>query len=299
MYTFKGVRMKHNLITLMAKKREGVPLAWLTCYDFSFASILNSTEIDLILVGDSGGMVMLGYNDTVPVTMDEMIMLAASVRRGAPDKFIVGDMPKGSYEASDELAVNNAMRFCKEAGCDAIKLEGGLAMASRISAIVKSGIPVIGHLGLTPQSASSFGGYRVIGKKKDEVLKMKSDLEVLENSGVFGILIEAVPPVIAKNVSKDARSIIFGIGAGKYLDGQLLILHDLLGIFPKFRPKFAKCYIPDVLGTFSAYIEKTEDLLTLGRLERKDGVAEISRLAVEKFILDVRSGQFPTETFSY
>ena len=291
--------MKHNLITLMAKKREGVPLAWLTCYDFSFASILNSTEIDLILVGDSGGMVMLGYNDTVPVTMDEMIMLAASVRRGAPDKFIVGDMPKGSYEASDELAVNNAMRFCKEAGCDAIKLEGGLAMASRISAIVKSGIPVIGHLGLTPQSASSFGGYRVIGKKEDEVLKMKSDLEVLENSGVFGILIEAVPPVIAKNVSKDARSIIFGIGAGKYLDGQLLILHDLLGIFPKFRPKFAKCYIPDVLGTFSAYIEKTEDLLTLGRLERKDGVAEISRLAVEKFILDVRSGQFPTETFSY
>jgi len=299
MYTFKGVQMKHNLNTLNAKKREGVPLAWLTCYDYSFASVLNSTEIDLILVGDSGGMVVLGYNDTVPVTMDEMIMLASSVRRGAPDKFIVGDMPKGSYEASDELAINNAMRFCKEAGCDAIKLEGGLAMASRIKAIVQSGIPVIGHLGLTPQSASSFGGYRIIGKKEDEVLKMKSDLVVLENSGVFGILIEAVPPNIAKNVAKEARSIIFGIGAGKHLDGQLLILHDLLGIFPKFRPKFAKCYIPDVLGAFSDQIEKTDDLVALGRSERKDGLAEISRLAVEKFILEVRSGQFPTEIFSY
>lgn len=291
--------MKHNLNTLNARKHEGVPLTWLTCYDYSFASILNETEIDLILVGDSGGMVVLGYDDTVPVTMDEMIMLASSVRRGAPNKFIVGDMPKGSYESSDEMAVNNAMRFCKEAGCDAIKLEGGLPMASRIRAIVQSGIPVIGHLGLTPQSASAFGGYRVVGKKEDEALRIKNDIEILENSGVFAILIEAVPPNIAKNIAKDAQSIIFGIGAGKFLDGQLLILHDLLGIFPKFRPKFAKCFVPDVMDSFSDHLEKTSDLLSLGRLQRKDGVAEISRLAIEKFISDVRSGNFPTDVYSY
>jgi 3-methyl-2-oxobutanoate hydroxymethyltransferase len=284
---------------LSAKKRDRVPLTWLTCYDYSFAAILNNTELDLILVGDSGGMVVLGYDDTVPVTMDEMIMLASSVRRGAPNKFIVGDMPKGSYESSDELAISNAMRFCKEAGCDAVKLEGGFAMASRIRAIVQSGIPVIGHLGLTPQSASAFGGYRVVGKKEDEALRIKDDVEVLENSGAFAILIEAVPPNIAKNVAEDAQSIIFGIGAGKHLDGQLLILHDLLGIFPKFRPKFAKCFIPDVIDSFSNHLRGSGDLLSLGRMQRKDGVAEISRLAVEKFISEVRSGNFPTDVYSY
>ena len=139
-------------------RSQGNPITWLTCYEYSFARALNETDLDMILVGDSGGMVALGYPDTTPVTMSEMILLASSVRRGAPNKFIVGDMPKGSYEASDVDAVNNAMRFIKEAGCDAVKLEGGSSMANRAKAIANSGIPVVGHIGLTPQSSAAFGG---------------------------------------------------------------------------------------------------------------------------------------------
>ena len=152
---------KHNVKSLADLRAGGVSIAWLTCYEYSFATALDATSLDMILVGDSGGMVALGYPDTVPVTMDEMIHLASAVRRGAPNKFIVGDMPKGSYEASDYDAVTNAMRFIKESGCDAVKLEGASVMAHRVKAIVDSGIPVIGHIGLTPQSSSSFGGYRV------------------------------------------------------------------------------------------------------------------------------------------
>ena len=150
--------LEHNLKSLAEMREVGNPISWLTCYEYSFATALNVTALDLILVGDSGGMVALGYEDTVPVTMDEMIQLASAVRRGAPDKFVVGDMPKGSYEASDYEGVKNAMRFVKEAGCDAIKLEGAGVLANRAKAIVESGIPVIGHLGLTPQSSGSFGG---------------------------------------------------------------------------------------------------------------------------------------------
>lgn len=290
---------KLTLRALYDKKTQSIPLTWLTCYDYSFATVIANTEVDMILVGDSGGMVTLGYNDTVPVTMNEMIQLASAVRRGAPSKFIVGDMPKGSYEGSNVDAIKNAMRFCKESGCDAVKLEGGVAMADRVKAITDSGIPVIGHLGLTPQSAGALGGYRVIGRSQGESEKLASDVEVLENSGAIAILLEAVPPMIAKSISSRARTLILGIGAGPDVHGQLLILHDMLGLYPNFRPKFAKCYIPQVLNPFLVELAQAQDLISLGRDKRTDGIHELSKRAIDAFVDEVRSGVFPDEKYSY
>ena len=283
----------------MKARDSGSTLTWLTCYDYSLATALNNTELDMILVGDSGGMVVLGYADTVPVTMNEMIVLASSVRRGAPDKFIVGDMPKGSYEVSDEVAVLNAMRFVKESGCDAVKLEGGTVMAPRIKAIVGAGIPVIGHIGLTPQTSSSQGGYRVIGRTSSELEQLQVNVESLTEAGAFAILLEAVPPKIAKKISDTAKIITFGIGAGKFTHGQLLILHDLLGLYPNFRPKFAKCYIPSVIEQFSLNLSNSGNLTVFGKETRADGVHEIARLAVVTFIREVKAGKFPDDAFSY
>ena len=283
----------------MKARDSGSTLTWLTCYDYSLATALNNTELDMILVGDSGGMVVLGYADTVPVTMNEMIVLASSVRRGAPDKFIVGDMPKGSYEVSDEVAVLNAMRFVKESGCDAVKLEGGTVMAPRIKAIVGAGIPVIGHIGLTPQTSSSQGGYRVIGRTSSELEQLQMSVESLTEAGTFAILLEAVPPKIAKKISDTAKIITFGIGAGKFTHGQLLILHDLLGLYPNFRPKFAKCYIPAVIEQFSLNLSNSGNLTVFGKETRADGLHEIARLAVVTFIREVKAGKFPDDAFSY
>ena len=291
--------MKHNIVSLNEKRISADPISWLTCYDYSLATALNVTELDMILVGDSGGMVVLGYSDTVPVSMDEMIHLSSAVRRGAPDKFIVGDMPKGSYEASDYDAVNNAIRFVKESSCDAIKLEGSGVMASRAKAIVEAGIPVIGHIGLTPQSSAAFGGYRVVGRGDEELKQLHDSVEQLEGAGVFGILLEAIPPHSAEQLTKKSKSIIFGIGAGKFTHGQLLILHDLLGLYPNFRPKFAKNYVPQVAAKFVSSIAIEKDLLAFGRATRKDGLHELARLAVEAYVDEVSSGLFPDETYSY
>ncbi len=291
--------MKHNIRTLQEMKNTQTPISWLTCYEYSFATALNETSLDMVLVGDSGGMVSLGYQDTSPVTMDEMIQLASAVRRGAPDKFIVGDLPKGSYEASDVDAVKNAMRFMKESSCDAVKLEGGTHMAGRVTAITKAGIPTIGHIGLTPQSSGAFGGYRVVGRSSGELDQLRESVSALENSGVFAILLEAVPTGAAQTLTKESDSILLGIGAGKHTDGQLLILHDLLGLYPNFRPKFAKCYVPEVLRDFSQELLNHSDLNLFGRNTRKDGFHEITRLAVEMFVQEVKSKNFPDPTFSY
>ena len=278
-------------------RSQGNPITWLTCYEYSFARALNETDLDMILVGDSGGMVALGYPDTTPVTMSEMILLASSVRRGAPNKFIVGDMPKGSYEASDGDAVNNAMRFIKEAGCDAVKLEGfNEKILSRVKSIVDSGIVVIGHIGLTPQSLAQQGGYRVVGRDKKEILSLQDGVESLINSGVFSILLEALPPDLAQKISEKSDVIIFGIGAGKYVHGQLLILHDLIGLYPDFRPKFAKCFVPQVIDS---YIENRKNVFEKSEAFKDDGIYSISKLAIESFILEVKSGEFPSEEFSY
>lgn len=291
--------MKHNLRSLSEMKHSKAPISWLTCYEYSFATALNQTELDMILVGDSGGMVALGYPDTVPVTMNEMVLLASAVRRGAPDKFIVGDMPKGSYEASDYDAVTNAMRFAKEAGCDAVKLEGGSKMSSRVCAIVDSGIPVIGHIGLTPQSSAALGGYRVMGRDEKESQELLLSVTALENAGAFAILLEALPPNIARKLTESSGSIIFGIGAGPHTDGQLLILHDALGLYPHFRPKFAKNYVPEVIEVFVGGLPSNSELVSYGRDTRRDGLHEIVCLAVERFISEVRAGVFPNELYSY
>ena len=290
---------KHTVKSLAELRATRVPITWLTCYEYSFATALDSTSLDMILVGDSGGMVALGHADTVPVTMNEMIHLASAVRRGAPNKFIVGDMPKGSYEASDYDAISNAMRFIKESGCDAIKLEGASVMANRAQAIVESGIPVIGHIGLTPQSSASFGGYRVFGRDSDEMESLKLAVHNLELAGVFAILLEAIPPQVARVLSEKASSIIFGIGAGKFTHGQLLILHDLLGLYPGFRPKFAKCYIPEVISTFISNLGNHENLISFGRTTRQDGLHEITRLAVEAYVSEVKKQSFPSDDYTY
>lgn len=291
--------MKTNVLDIQKAKSDKRVLTWLTCYDYSFARALNDTEIDLILVGDSGGMVTLGYPDTIPVSMEEMLFMCSAVRRGAPDKFIVGDMPKGSYEASDNLAVTNAMRFVKESGADAIKLEGGSRILDRVASIVRSGIPVIGHIGLTPQSASSLGGYRVTGKSDSELKDLITDAKALEGAGVFALLLEAMPSSSAEKITSNLKIPVFGIGAGPKVDGQLLILHDLLGLYPNFRPKFAKNFIPEILTDFSDYLSNFHDVVKLGRETRLDGLFHLSQLAVAKFIEECKMRKFPSEPFLY
>lgn len=288
--------VKHNLRTMSEAKSKSRPLTWLTCYDYSFASVLAETDLDLILVGDSGGMVALGYTDTVPVTMDEMIMLTSAVRRGARNKFIVGDMPKGSYEVSDDDAVRNAMRFVKESGADAVKLEGGVAMSERIEAITKSGIPVFGHIGLTPQSAVAHGGYRVVGRESKEGDRVLQDATAVQEAGAVAVLLEALPPRLSKSITEKLTIPVLGIGAGPFVDGQLLILHDLLGLYPDFRPKFAQCFVPKVTRNF---LESFDNANESARENRRDGIRELARLAVCAFILDTVSGHFPGTEYSY
>ena len=236
-------RKKVILPTLFKKVSDGQPITWLTCYDYPTAYLQEQAGIDMILVGDSLGMTMLGYDSTLPVTMEDMIRHTQAVRRGAPTAFLVGDMPYMSYQASVESAIRNAGRFMAEAGCDAIKLEGGAAMADRIKGIVDAGIPAIGHLGLTPQSVSALGGFRVQGKSAAMAKKILDDAKALENAGAFAILLELVPDRLCKLITERAENcIIMSLGSGRDAHGQLLIYHDMFGLYPKFTPKMAKVF---------------------------------------------------------
>jgi 3-methyl-2-oxobutanoate hydroxymethyltransferase len=236
-------RKKVILPTLFKKVTDGQPITWLTCYDYPTAYLQEQAGIDMILVGDSLGMTMLGYDSTLPVTMEDMIRHTQAVRRGAPTAFLVGDMPYMSYQASVESAIRNAGRFMAEAGCDAIKLEGGAAMADRIKGIVDAGIPAIGHLGLTPQSVSALGGFRVQGKSAAMAKKIVDDAKALENAGAFAILLELVPDRLCKLITERAENcIIMSLGSGTDAHGQLLIYHDMFGLYPKFTPKMAKVF---------------------------------------------------------
>ncbi len=236
-------RKKITLPYLFKKAAEGEPISWLTCYDYPTAYLQEQAGVEMILVGDSLGMTMLGYDSTLPVTMNDMIRHASAVRRGAPTAFVVGDMPYMSYQPSNELAVQNAGRFMAEAGCDAIKLEGGAAMAPRIKAIVEAGIPAIGHLGLTPQSASALGGFRLQGKSAALAKKIIDDAKALEEAGAFAILLELVPDRLCQIITERAENcLIFSLGSGPHAHGQLLIYHDMFGLYPKFKPRMAKVY---------------------------------------------------------
>jgi 3-methyl-2-oxobutanoate hydroxymethyltransferase len=236
-------RKKITLPYLFQKAEKNEPITWLTCYDYPTGYLQEQAGIEMILVGDSLGMTMLGYESTLPVSMDDMIRHSQAVRRGAPTVFLVGDMPYMSYQPSVETAIRNAGRFMSEAGCDAIKLEGGASMADRIKGIVDAGIPAMGHLGLTPQSVSALGGYKVQGKSAALAKRIIDDAKTLEKAGAFGILLEMVPDRICKLITERAEHcIIMSLGSGPHAHGQLLIYHDMFGLYPRFKPRMAKVY---------------------------------------------------------
>ncbi len=236
-------RKKMTLPGLFKKVADGQPITWLTCYDYPTAYLQEQAGIDMILVGDSLGMTMLGFDSTLPVTMDDMMRHTAAVRRGSPNAWIVGDMPYMSYQHSVETAIRSAGRFMAETGCDSIKLEGGASMADRIRGIVDAGIPAIGHLGLTPQSVSSLGGFRLQGKSATLAKKIVDDAKALEEAGAFCILLELVPDRLCQLITERANNcIIMSLGSGPHAHGQLLIYHDAFALYPKFKPRMAKVF---------------------------------------------------------
>jgi len=237
------VRKKMSLPGLFKKVADGKPITWLTCYDYPTAHFQDQAGVDMILVGDSLGMTMLGYDSTLPVTMDDMIRHSAAVRRGAPHVWLIGDMPYMSHQPSVELAIKNAGRFMAEAGCDSKKLEGGAEMADRVRGIVNAGIPTVGHLGLTPQSASLLGGFRLQGKSAATAKKIVDDAKALEEAGVYMILLELVPDRLCQLITERAKNcIIMSLGSGLHAHGQLLIYHDAFALYPKFKPRMAKVF---------------------------------------------------------
>ncbi len=235
-------RKKVTLPVLFDKMAKGVPLTMVTCYDYPMAYLVEQAGIDIVLVGDSLGMTILGFDSTLPVTMNDMIRHAAAVRRGTPNGWLIGDMPYMSYQASDESAVLNAGRFMAEAACDGIKLEGGIEVCSRVRAIVAAGIPVMGHLGLTPQSVSSLGGFRLQGKSATQAKKIVDDAKALEEAGAMAILLELVPDQVCQVITERSKVPIISLGSGPNAHGQLLIFHDMFGLYPRFTPKMAKKY---------------------------------------------------------
>jgi len=252
-------RKKITPVDLQTMKKEGKKFSMLTAYDYPMALLEDRAGIEVILVGDSLGMTVLGYENTIPVTMEEMIHHTKAVTRGAKYALIIGDMPFMSYNTSVQDAIYNAGRFMKEGKADAIKLEGGASVKEIVRAIVKAGIPVMGHIGLTPQTISMLGGFKVQGKDAQAAQKIIDDALELEDAGAFSVLLEAVPAPIAQKVTERLKVPAIGIGAGVHCDGQVLVVHDMLGLFDRFTPKFAKRYVnlsEQMLKAFEAYREE-------------------------------------------
>ena len=235
-----GNKKKMTILDFQKYKDEGRKFSFVTAYDYTTASIVNDSDCEIILVGDSLGMIMLGYDTTVPVTVDDMIHHIKPVVKGAPDTFVIGDMPFGSYNVSKEQAIETANRITKETLCDCVKLEGGVNMAPTIRAMVDAGINVMGHIGMTPQTATSFGGFQVQGGTPESARKLIEDAKALQDAGAFAIVVECVPSVVAKAMHEEVRVPILGIGAGPYVDCQVLVTQDLLGMYGDFKPKFVK-----------------------------------------------------------
>jgi 3-methyl-2-oxobutanoate hydroxymethyltransferase len=263
---------KLPLTELAELKRRGQKLAMVTAYDFPSGRIADEAGVELVLVGDSAGMVVLGNESTVPVTMDELLMLTRAVVRGAKRPLVIGDMPFGSFQSSDEAAVENAVRFVKEAGADAVKLEGAGPTLSRVRAIVGAGVPVMGHVGLTPQSATMLGGFKAQGRTAEKAERLYEDALALEAAGCFAIVLEAVPAPVAARVTEALEVPTIGIGAGADCDGQVLVWHDLLGLYAGKAPRFVKRYA-DLAGE--------------------------AKRALEAYVDDVREGRFPEEQHTY
>ncbi len=264
---------RKTIFDVYQMKAAGEKIAWLTSYDYPTAQFAQAAGMDMILVGDSLGMCVYGYSSTVPVTMDQCIAHSEAVRRGAPGCFVVGDMPLGSYQSSDEQAVDNAIRFLKEADVDAIKLEGGVRIASRIRAITDAGINVIGHIGLTPQSSGQLGGHKAQGRTAETAELVIEDALAVQEAGAKMILVEAVPAEVQKCIWEKLEIPVMSIGAGPHCDGQLLIVSDLIGQFQAFTPKFVKKYC---------------------------NIAETITAAMEDYVKEVKAGFFPDEdTYCY
>jgi len=264
---------KKGILDFQRMKKEGEKVTWLTAYDYPTAQFEERAGIDMILVGDSMGNCVYGYpTGTIPVTMDQCIVHTEAVRRGAPNTFVIGDMPFLSYQTTPDDAVRNAGRFYKEAGVDAIKLEGGRRVTKMIRAIVDAGMVVCGHIGLTPQSTGQFGGYKAQGRTAKSALELVKDARAVQEAGVAFLLIEAVTPEVGKFITEDLEIPVYGIGAGLHCDGQLLIVSDVLGIWEAFQPKFVKRYAH---------------------------MAEESVKAIQDYVSEVREGKFPTEEHCY
>ena len=263
-------RKKTTLGTLFSRLNKGTPITMLTCYDYPTAYFMEQAGIDILLVGDSLGMTILGYDSTLPVTMDIMIPHAQAVRRGSPNAWLIGDMPYMTYQPSIETAIRNAGRFMAEAACDAVKLEGGAEVADRMEGIVKVGIPVMGHLGLTPQSASALGGFRVQGRSAAQAKKIIDDAKALEEAGAFSILLEMVPNRVCQMITERASVPIISLGSGPHADGQLLIFHVMFGLYPKFTPKMARVYGNAGQVILDGVKQYVEDVTTLDFPQREN-----------------------------
>jgi len=257
---------------LLAMKEKGEKISMLTAYDFSMAKILDAAGIDILLVGDSASNVMAGYETTLPITLDQMIYHAQSVIRGVERAFVVVDLPFGSYQGNSTKALNSAIAIMKESGAHAVKLEGGAEIEDSVRRILSAGVPVMGHLGLTPQSIYKFGTYTVRAKEEAEAAKLIEDAKILEEAGCFAIVLEKIPAALASEVAKIVKIPIIGIGAGGGVDGQVLVIHDLLGLTKDFNPRFLRRY----LNLFDTIKE-----------------------AVEKYIEDVKSSDFPNKEEQY
>jgi len=254
-------RKKTTTLTFRQKKERGEPITMLTAYDYPTAAAIDKAGVDSILVGDSLAMVVLGYENTLSVTMDEMLHHARAVARGAKNALLVGDMPFMSYQVAAEEALRNAGRFLQEAGMDAVKLEGGRERAETVRKITSAGIPVMGHIGLTPQSIHQLGGFRVQGKNALAAKILFEDAKILEEAGAFSLVLESVPARLAEFISKRISIPVIGIGAGAGCDGQVLVTHDMLGLFDRFTPKFVKRYAnlhADMTRAFAEYIDDVE-----------------------------------------
>jgi len=255
-------------------KRLGEPIVMVTAYDYPSAQVAEAAGVDMVLVGDSAAMTVLGYPSTVPVSVDELLVLAAAVRRGLHTPFLVGDLPFGSYEASDEQAILTALRFVKEAGCDAVKLEGGGGSVDRARAIVRAGIPVMGHVGLTPQTSTALGGYRAQGRTAERAAQVAQDALALQEAGCFSIVFEAIPAAVAAAIMPRMEIPVIGIGAGASTDGQVLVFHDLLGIYDGLSPRFAKRYA-DLKGQMVAGVRAYADEVRSGAFPGSEHVYSI------------------------
>ena len=274
-------RKKVTISDLMAKKESGEKITMITAYDYPTAKMVDQAGIDTILVGDSLGMVVLGYDSTVPVTMDEMLHHSKAVMRAIQYAFVIGDMPFMSYQISIEKAVENAGRFIKEGSCDAVKLEGGSEVAPVVKAIVGAGIPVCAHIGLTPQTATKLGGFKVQGKDAESARDLINSAKDLENAGAFMIVMECIPDIIASRITEEINIPTIGIGAGKDCDGQVLVYHDTVGLFDRFTPKFVKQYIklgPMIVDALKDYKKEVEE----GTFPGKEHIFKMSKSEAEK-----------------